>query len=280
MRHTAKARLPDAAPIVAGGITRRVNAERLALLGWGRAILLQLAHPLIAAGVYEHSAFRASARVSASRLHATIRAMLGLTFGTDAERDAALQAILTIHKRVNGTLAVSVGNVAAGTRYSAEDPALVEWVHVTLLESVPMVFDLFVAPLSEADRDDYCEQAAWIALALGARPAEVPRSWAGVQAHLERGYASGVVTVGPQARELGRSIVEPSIGRLLPPAAWLNRLVTIGLLPPPVRAQYGLTWSHRQQRTLERVIPAVRTLRRTLPDALALWPEARRRVRH
>src|SRR5688572_4623560 len=74
-------------------IAHRVNAERVVLLGWGRAILMQLAHPLVAAGVYEHSSFRATPWAAASRLHATVRAMLALTFGTDAEREHALHGI-------------------------------------------------------------------------------------------------------------------------------------------------------------------------------------------
>jgi uncharacterized protein (DUF2236 family) len=275
MGHTATATRPEASPLAGADITRRVNAERLALLGWGRAILLQLAHPLIAAGVYEHSAFRAGARVAASRLHATVHAMLALTFGTGAERDAALQAIRTIHQRVHGHLPAAVGPFPAGARYSAEDPALVEWVHVTLLESVPLVYDLFVAPLSEAERDAYCDEAAWVAIALGARPAEVPRSWAEARARLEHGYGSGVIVVGPQAHELSRSIIAPGLGRLMPPAGWLNRLVTIGLLPPHIREQYGLRWSAREQRTLDRVVPALRAVRRVLPERLALWPHAR-----
>ena len=82
-----------------------------------------------------------------------------------------------------------------------------------------------------------------------------------------RAYASGVITVGPQARELGRSIVAPGMGRLLPPAGWLNRLVTIGLLPPHIRDQYGFPWSERRQRMLDRIVPAVRVLRGTLPDS-------------
>ena len=119
-------------PIVA----QRINAERLVLLGWTRAILLQLAHPLIAAGVYDHSSFRAAPFAAASRLHATIRAMLTLSFGTDAEREHALHGIRTIHTRVNGHLRHAVGVFPAGARYSAEDPALVLWVHLTLIESV------------------------------------------------------------------------------------------------------------------------------------------------
>lgn len=252
-----------------------MNAERLALLGWGRAILLQLAHPLVAAGVYEHSAFRAGSRVAAARLHATVRAMLALTFGTDAERESALHAIRTIHQRVHGTLPMAVGPFPAGTRYSAEDPALVLWVHLTLLESLPLVYELFVAPLSARDRDDYCEEAAWVAVALGARPEDVPRTWSAMQAQLACAYASGRIAVGPQALELARAVLSPTLGRIFPPGAWFNRLVTTALLPPPVREQYGLPWNPHRERVLAAAIPAVGAVRRRLPDRLALWGEAR-----
>lgn len=267
---------PEPAAPTGGDIARRVNAERLALLGWGRAILLQLAHPLVAAGVYEHSAFRASARVATVRLHATVRAMLALTFGTDAEREAALYAIRSIHQRVHGHLPSAVGPFAAGTPYSAEDPALVLWVHLTLLESVPMVYRQFVGPLSEGELDAYCEQAAWVAEALGARPSDVPRAWAGLQSQLRCAYASGAITVGPQARELARAVLWPGLGRLLPPAGWLNRLVTIGLLPDHVRAQYGFTWTSGQQRRLDRATPVIRAARRHLPAPAAQWGAAAR----
>jgi uncharacterized protein (DUF2236 family) len=73
----------------------------------------------VAAGVYEHSAFRQSGWTAATRLHATIRSMLSLTFGTDAAREHALHTIRTIHRRVNGRLSVPVGPFAEGTPYSA-----------------------------------------------------------------------------------------------------------------------------------------------------------------
>lgn len=253
----------------------RVNAERLVLLGWGRAILLQLAHPLIAAGVHEHSAFRATPWAAVSRLHATVRAMLALTFGTDSERERALHGIRTIHRRVHGELPMPVGPFPAGTCYSAEDPALVLWVHLTLLESVPLVYERFVAPLTAAERDAYCAEAAWVAVALGAPPADVPRTWEQMTAEVSRTQASGIITVGPQARELADALLAPRLGRVIPPAAWLNRLITVGLLPPAVRQQYGFAWTERHQRRFERVAPAVRAVRRRLPDRVALWAEAR-----
>jgi uncharacterized protein (DUF2236 family) len=256
-------------------IAHRVNAERVVLLGWGRAILMQLAHPLVAAGVHEHSSFRATPWSAAARLHATVRAMLALTFGTDAEREHALHGIRQIHRRVRGQLATPVGGYAAGTAYSAEDPALVLWVHLTLLESVPLVYELFVAPVSDTERDEYCAAAAWVALALGARAADVPRTWQDTQAAMARTYTSGAIAVGPQARELAQVVLAPKFGRFIPPAAWVNRLVTVGLLPPPIREQYGFSWDARRQRALDRVIPTVRAVRHRLPSRLAIWPEAR-----
>ena len=73
----------------ASDVSRRINAERLLLIAWLRAILLQFAHPLIAAAVAEHSSFRGSTTAAAARLRHTVHAMLALTFGSDAERDAA-----------------------------------------------------------------------------------------------------------------------------------------------------------------------------------------------
>ena len=256
-------------------VAQRLNAERLVLLGWTRAILLQLAHPLIAAGVYDHSSFRATPWAAASRLHSTIRAMLSLTFGTDAERQHALYGIRTIHTRVHGHLRTAVGPFAAGTRYSAEDPALVLWVHLTLLESIPLAYDCFVGTLTAQERDAYCAESAWVATALGAPAAEVPQTWDQACAQLAATYASGTLCVGPEARALSAAVIAPRIARLAPPLAAWNRVVAVGLLPAAIREQYGFSWDATGQRRFERIVARVRRLRRTLPDFVALWPEAR-----
>jgi uncharacterized protein (DUF2236 family) len=257
-------------------IAWRVNAERLALLGWGRAILMQLAHPLVAAGVAEHSAFARGGRIVAvARLNQTVHAMLALVFGDPAAREATLETIRGIHRRVHGRLPQAAGRFDAGTPYSAEDPALVLWVHATLIESVPLVYDRLVAPLAAADRDAYCADAAGIALALGARDADVPRSWAALRAYMEATSASGSIAVSPQARELARRVLAPPIPVVSWPAARVNRLVTIGLLPPAIRQQYGFAWDDRAERHLERTLRWIMRVRRVTPRQLAWWPEAR-----
>jgi uncharacterized protein (DUF2236 family) len=255
-----------------------VNAERLVLLGWTRAILLQFAHPLIAAGIHEHSDFRARRSAAVRRLRHTVRAMLALTFGTPADRQGTLDRIAEIHRRVNGRLPHDVGPFAAGTRYSAEDPGLLLWVHATLIESVPMFYELLVAPLSESQRDAYCMEAAGVPTALGAEPAAIPRSWAALEAYLERMHSSGEIAVGTQARELAGAILSPPFGPLAAPGTSVNRLLTLGTLPSVIRAQYGFEWNDRDERRFMRLVPLIRGVRRILPRAAATWRASRRRV--
>jgi uncharacterized protein (DUF2236 family) len=257
-------------------ISWRINAERIMLLGWGRAILLQLAHPLVAAGVFDHSGFRGTPYAAASRLYHTVHAMLALTFGDAAARERTLEAIRTIHRRVNGVLPQATGRYPSGPRYSAEDPALVLWVHATLLESVVLVYERLVGPLTAAERDEYCAEAFPIAVALAAREDEVPRTWGDLRAYLDRTYASDAIAVGAQGRELAKAVLSPSGGWMVAPATSINRAITVGLLPPQVREQYGMSWTPRQERMFGRIVASLRLTRRWIPDAVALWPAARR----
>lgn len=257
-------------------VAERINAERFVLAGWSRAILLQLAHPLVAAAVAEHSTFRTGLFAAAVRLHHTVGAMRRLTFGAPPEAQQALERIRAIHRRVNGSLRDGLGPFAAGTRYSAEDPALVLWVHATLLDSLPRVYDAVVTPLSGEERDEWCRESAPLAHALGAGD-DVPVSWAALQAYMARMYDSGHILAGNTARALAREVLSPRFSGVIAPARSLNRTVTVGLLPARVRSQYGFAWRAQDEVRLARALGTLRTLRRLTPRALALWPDARRR---
>jgi uncharacterized protein (DUF2236 family) len=262
-------------PSPGASISRRVNAERIVLLGWGRAILLQLAHPLLAAGVYDHSGFRTTPLAAAARLRDTVRAMLSLTFGSESAVARTIGHIGAIHRRVNGELREPVGRYPAGSRYSAEDPALVLWVHVTLIESVLLAYERFVGPLSAEEKDAYCAEALPVAVALLARSDEVPRTFAELRARLDCSYAGGLLAVGAQAREVAAAVLSPRGTWAAAPATGVNRLVTIGTLPSSIREMYGFGWTPRDERRLARVVSVLRSVRRALPDRLALWPDAR-----
>jgi uncharacterized protein (DUF2236 family) len=97
-RHRAavRARLLRSGQVRAGpeSISWKVNREAIVVAGWGRAILLQLAHPSVVAGVHHHSSFPGSLLSSFRRLHSTVGAMLSLTFG-DTEQ------MITAAARIN-----------------------------------------------------------------------------------------------------------------------------------------------------------------------------------
>ncbi len=260
-------------------ITRQLNGERVVLLGWSRAILLQLAHPLVAAGVAEHSAFRDGPLAAALRLRQTVRAMLALAFGDRAATERTIARIQAIHRRVHGRLGEATGRFPAGHPYTAEDPALLLWVHATVVESVVITYDALVAPVSISDRDRYCEDAAPVAIALGARDEDVPRTWTALRRYLDAVYASGVLAVGADARRLSDAVLHPPLKAFSAPLAWVNRLLTTGLLPAGIREQYRLPWTRRRAGQLRIVVRLLRAARRALPSRLALWPEARGHTR-
>jgi len=136
-RHRAavRARLLRSDHLRAGpdSITWKVNREMIVVAGWGRAILLQLAHPAVAAGVHHHSSFRGSLLSSFRRLRATVGAMLSLTFGDAEQMITTAARVNAIHDRVRGTI-----GACPGKAYTAHDPDLQRWVHATLLESIPL----------------------------------------------------------------------------------------------------------------------------------------------
>jgi uncharacterized protein (DUF2236 family) len=130
-------------------VIRRVgNSPLTPFLGGGAATLLQVAHPLVAAGVVMHSAHRGDVW---HRLERTMRALYLITFGTKADAERTAEAVQAVHARVHGRLDVQLGCFPPGARYSASDPELMLWVHATLVEVSLTVYQRFVCALSTAE---------------------------------------------------------------------------------------------------------------------------------
>jgi len=257
---------------------QRIHRERVVVLGWGRAILLQFAHPLVAAGVAEHSQFAGGRLSRLRRLHATTTAMRHFTFG-DEDRVARTAArINTIHDRVNGRLRAGAGRLAAGTAYSATDPALLLWVHATMVDSVPLAYERFVGPLSTLERDAYCAESAAAARRLRIPEHLLPLTRGALDRYVAEVRSSGQLEVTDTARQLARDLLFPPLGDPTRPGAWLNRLATLGLLPPDIRDAYGFTWNARHERLLRLVARSLRILLPLTPPLIRFWPEARRRA--
>ncbi|MFI5268191.1 MAG: oxygenase MpaB family protein, partial [Chloroflexota bacterium] len=110
-------------------ISWKINREIVVVLGWPAAILMQLAHPLVLAGVLDHSVFVSDPSRRWERLRSTVESMLLLTFGTPQQVQRTAGKINAIHDYVHGRLERQEGSFAAGTWYTAHDPELLRWVH-------------------------------------------------------------------------------------------------------------------------------------------------------
>jgi uncharacterized protein (DUF2236 family) len=268
-----------AEPFVADGISWRIHRERVLLAGWGRAILLQLAHPKVALGVAEHSAFTTEPWGRLRRLHRTLAAMLTLTFGTAEEARAVAERINAIHDRVHGPLGRGTASAPAGPAYSAHDPALLTWVHATLLESFLLTYRLFVGHLSGSEADRYCAEASRIEPWLGIPSGRLPRAEAELREYLAAMLESGMIEVTETARCLAREVIAPPAPRAVAPLLRLTALPSVGLLPPTIRAAYGFPWDERRERALRVLAAAVRGGLLLAPPMLRYWSVARRAAR-
>lgn len=234
------------------------------LLGGTAALLLQIAHPLVAAGVAQHSRFREE---PFARLHRTLDTTLTVVFD---EQDAARKALRRIDRR---HLTVA-GVTEHGRPYEARDPLLLLWVQTTLVLTSLRLYELVVGPLETAERERYWAETKPIATALGIPGTSLPATLAELEA-FEREMLAVEVVPDDTSRLLARSIRRPLPlpGVLYAP---LDAL-TAGLLPPRLRSAFGLRWRAADRLLFRAVAVTLRLARRALPDRLTVVPHARRR---
>ncbi len=260
----------------ADSIAWKINSEIVLLLGWNPAILLQVAHPLVAAGVVDHSLFLTDPAGRVRRLWRTLNTMFGLTFGRPAEVQRAADAINAIHDRVNGTLKEAAGPFQAGQQYSAHDPELLRWVHCTMLEVFPRTYRLYVGPLTDAEWDRYCAEASRVEPLLGLPDGFLPASLPALRAYLREMLDGGHIAVSEQSRLLAHDILHPRMPLPLRPLLPFFQLPMVGLLPPSVRAAYGFPWDRRREHLLHDTARLIRPVLALTPSLLRHWPAARR----
>jgi uncharacterized protein (DUF2236 family) len=205
--------------------------------------------------------------------------MLQLCFGSEAEARIVVARINAIHDRVSGQLPKAAGVFAVGTRYSAHDPALLAWIHATLLDMNVRLYELFVAPLALEEKDRYCAEASAIEEPLGIPRGQLPRSFSELRRYMDAMHTSGQIVVTDVARTLALGIVYPPVPALVGPLLAPVRLTAIGLLPPTIREGYGFHWGGRTEAMLHLSARLVRHALPLMPPFARYWPAARRAVR-
>jgi uncharacterized protein (DUF2236 family) len=241
-------RVPDQLPLGRDSVAWRVNAEPIVFAGGGRALLMQVAHPGVGAGVEQHSTY---ARDPWGRLFRTVDIMTKLSFGTPAESARQQRILEKMHRRVKGT-------TDTGEAYSAFDPGLQIWVWATLVDTALLMYEQVRPPLSASDRERYYAESKLVAYGCGAPHGSCPETWADFAAYMDH-----VVEHDLRVTDSARSV---AVAAMVPPlpfgladlVAGPNALVTIGHMAPSLRAQYGFEWDASKERSLRRWTAAAR----------------------
>jgi uncharacterized protein (DUF2236 family) len=253
---------PVALPFPPGTITYRVNLEPVILLGGGRALLLQVAHPLVAAGVAEHSDYE---RDPWSRLSRTLDVMMKMAFGDPAVSERQARALEARHRRVTGIS-------PDGVPYRASDPALLVWVWATLVDTALTVYERCYGPLSSLDRERYYQEQKLLAAGCGVPPGACPAAWDDFRVYLED-MIDGGLRVSDQARAVAAAVTGPVLRWPIGPVVGAPlRLLTAGLLPPSLRDAYGFAWSDHQERALDALLKGLGGLSALIPRTIRSAP--------
>jgi uncharacterized protein (DUF2236 family) len=271
------------------------NRDAFLLLGAGpRALLLQLAHPLVAEGVSQHSDFRADPW---SRLAGTLRSYLRVIYASRAGATAEISRLNRLHRTITGVVEDPEARAVTGVAsYAARDPGLSLWVHATLVESTLAVNEAWRGSLPPGEAERFYVETLPIARAFGIPDAILPADLAAFRAWWAAMLApGGPIRVTQTARKLAATILAPPLAPLagegsggvmpagfrpilaaIPPGAigWLM-WPSIALLPASIRAGYEIPWSPLRGAVATWLVAGWRCWAALLPDAWGTMPQAR-----
>ncbi|MFL5782864.1 MAG: oxygenase MpaB family protein [Thermoleophilaceae bacterium] len=272
--------MSDAGLFGPGSLTWRVNREGVLLLGGGAALTLQVAHPLVAAGVAEHSNYREDPW---GRLYRTLDLTTKIVFGSTEVAEEASQRIKHVHGRVKGITKEDGGRYPAGTEYDARNPELLMWVHATLVRTSLDVYTRYVGPLSIAEQRGYYEEQKLLGEKFGIPRERQPEDYAAFNDYFAEMLASDRIAVTDALRDVVDATLRPEMPFVMRPVLEAVNVATVGLLPDRLRAELGLRWTPNRRRffdasrvVLSAALPVLPRVMRDFPPARSADRRARR----
>lgn len=244
-------------------MTWRIDREAALFLGAGRALLLQLAHPWVAAAIAEHSR---SLTDPIGRFHRTFRIVFTMVFGTLDQARAAARRLHHRHQAIGGSLPAARGPFAAGTSYHANEVEALRWVHATLVETAVLAHNLVLPPLTAEELERYYAESRAYGALFGIPAAALPPDWSAFSAYNEAMWRSDVLTVGPEARAIAAKILAGG-GRWSRAPRWYLAL-TAEMLPPRLSEAFELGYGEAERRSAERAMAWFRRIYAALPARL------------
>lgn len=243
------------------------------LLGGVAAVLLQMAHPAVVAGVSTYSTFQTDLL---GRIRRTSQALYSLVFGTLDDALGTSRRMHNIHARVKGVID-EPGSPWHGRSYRANEQDLLAWVSMTAALAGRGAFEAFVRPIEASERARDWEDLRRGTVVSGVDPDTLPATREDFIARFHQiAETSPDLYVGDKARAVARVLFETPFSKGI-----FDRITTTALLPPRLRAMYGLPWGATEQRAFDRRRRGFKLVRALAPAHLRYvpaWHQAQRRV--
>jgi uncharacterized protein (DUF2236 family) len=252
-------------------VTWRIAGDARLFAASGYALLLQVSHPSVGAGVSQHSNFKQDPW---GRLLRTLDYTSSMVYGGPELAWEVGRRVRAMHNRIEGVR-------PDGVRYHALDPAPYAWVHATLAESIIRGHGIFCAPPLRPDETErFWSEWRRLGRLIGVRDDDLPETWPELLAYFDR-----VVADELQDTEAAQDVIGALRDPAAPPLPWMRdgiwrllrwpyartgALATIGMLPPPLRERLGVRWSATNQLRFRALARASRASGPLLP------PQARR----
>jgi uncharacterized protein (DUF2236 family) len=257
-------------------VSWKINRESALFLGAGRAALLQLAHPWVAAALDRHSTLRSNLL---ARFHNTFRIVFTMIFGTLDQALAASRHVYHLHTRVQGEMPETVAAYQKGSLYQANEINALAWVYATLIESAVLAYDSVLPPLTGDEREAYYAESKILAALFGIPSSALPADWIAFEAYTREMLASELLGVNSLSREMAHRILRGD-NTWVPVPAWY-RALTIASLPARFHTEFSLAYGNREAAVATRARRWLPRIYRRLPAALRFvgpYQEATRRL--
>jgi uncharacterized protein (DUF2236 family) len=275
----------------------RLNRESALLLGAGPlAVLLQIAHPLVAEGVAQHSTFRDDPW---ARLDGTLRSYLRIVYGTTTVARAEIRRLNGLHRTVAGSVSDPAAAARFGGAYTARDPELSQWVHATLVWATLVTVDRWLGPVPRERKARFYAETLVVGRGFGVPEAILPADLDAFEGYVAAMLGPGgpvhpsavsrdlaaAILHPPLAPVVGRGAVAQRLGGAAPALAGLLRhaprstltpllVPAVGLLPGTVRTELGLPWGTAERAIDVWLTAAWRLWRPAFPSTVRWFPQA------
>jgi uncharacterized protein (DUF2236 family) len=212
----------------------KICRERAILLHGPAAAVLQVAHPRIALGVKEHSAFETD---PIARLHRTLDAVYAIAFGTGQEARAAARRVARRHAGVKGDAAAQ--GLAGAATYSAGEIDLLMWVVATLVWSSVSGYERCVGPLTENDKRRFYRDMRVLGGFFGLPPDHGPQTYEAYLQYLQRQLQDPLMGSHPISRAVAWNVARPRRPWWLRASGGPIGFIFSDVLPEPVSRRLG-----------------------------------------